>query len=790
MKSRLLLSSVYLCCTSAAIAHGGTCSVVDTSSLANRPASVDYTNLEITGLDRVNKDVVVNLLVFRKDGKLDIDESIKAVYRSGIFSDISIKMKSGKVYIHVHENPSIEKLRFEGNDHVKDDMLKTIIGDRLAEGKMFNKATIQDIVGDIQSAYRFSGFPGAVINPKYINRPGNKVDIVIEISEGEQALVSKVIFCGNKVYDKEVLKDKIETKERATWRILNKEVSIFGLEKTRIDTEALNRFYHDEGYLDFKVNKIVPELDFKKRNTYLTIMLSEGSRFKVNNVGIISNVPNVSVSSLKCDLPIKEGHWCSKSLIEVSRMLILERLSKLGHVFVDVKYDLRMDRKANEVGILYAIVSTPRHYIERIEIDGNSRTEDAVIRRAFKFHEGDPHCAYDVYKAKENLLATGFFSDVSINVEKGSSNDRIILKVSVKESEETSAISFACTASDAEGFGGTIAYNDINFLGRGQTFSSDIQVAQKMITGTVSLFEPRFLWDNVAGEIEFGGAKRNRKRQESSDYKEVHIMPSIIYNINPNLSHRLSCCLMFSRKVWVDKDGKRHNTIPKEEAGKTFLEDEFNNFSSSEISSTITYRNATKTKNGTTGYSISLRNAYSGLFTNTVYFKNSLSGEYFTPCTVFDNQTIFMVRANISHIHESKNGRSCFRYQPTGDGQSFRGFDTVSPREKDSGDCIGGLNMWSVSAQLRRPITGSELGVFASAFVDIGSVWGVPSKYKGKKLAKAPTNTIYDSSAPRISIGFAIEWKKCPLGTPLSFIFAAPLKKCKHDVRRAFTLGM
>lgn len=777
------------------------CSSVDMFESSNQPSRIEYPNLRIDGLDKVHRDVVINLLVFSANGDVDVDESIKSIYRSGIFSDVSItSLDRGIVVVKIKENPSIERLRFEGNDNIKDEMLKNVINDRMAEGKMFNKSLIYDIISDLQIAYRFNGYPSAVIEPKIIRRGGNKVDVIFEISEGKKALVSKIIFTGNKHYGKDVLKEKIETKERASWRFLNSDVSVFGFEKSKLDREALNDFYKNSGFIDFKVDKIIPELDTKKEHSYLTVMLHEGEQFKISNIEIKSKSKRVAAPSIEqCRLPVIVGDLYSEKSLEIARLNILDLLANKGYVFVDVKTDLHIDREKKCINVSFSIIDTPRVYVERIEIEGNAKTEDSVVRRYLAMHEGDPQSEYDIYRSREALLETGFFADVNIYSERGSFDDRVVLKVVVKESEETSTISLALTAADQDGFGGMIAYSDTNFMGRGQTVSSDVQLAQKMVSGTVSLYEPRFIWDNVAGEIEFGGAKRSRKRQEHSDYKDIHVTPSVMYDINRNLSHRVSCNLMFSRKVWVGNDGHRYNRIPAFHSGKTFLEDEYGNFSSSELSSTLTYKDKFKTKQGVSGYSVSLRNAYSGIASNTKYFRNSISAEYFSPCHAIDNKTTFVLNGCLSIMHDIKNVRGFFRHQPGADGQSFRGFDTVSPRESFTGDCIGGLKMWNMSAQLRRPISGQDLGVFGSLFVDIGSVWGVPHKYKNKTLSWDETvnganvkcvNKINDSACPRISLGFAIEWKKCPLGTPISFIFAAPVKKCRHDVRRAFTLGM
>lgn len=771
------------------------CSIIDTAELRNRPVAVSYSNLKIVGLDRVNRDVVTNLLVFHKDGVIDMDASMKSIYKSGIFSDVGIKSKNGQVIISVKENATIEKLRFEGNDDLKDEMLKSIIRDRLSEGRVFNRAVIQDVVSDMQMAYRFSGYPAVIIEPKIIRRTGNKVDVVIEIEEGKKALVSKIIFSGNKDYGKEILKEKLETKERASWRLFSKAVSVFGLEKTRIDSEALDKFYKDEGYIDFRVNRIIPELDAQRKNTYLTVMLHEGKRFSIGNVRIESKSRYTPTTCLKCKLPIRKGDWYSQTLLEAGKMMLLGRLYQQGKVFVDIEQTLNINRTNNTVEVVFTIVDTKRTYIERIEIEGNTKTEDGVIRRILKCNEGDPQSPYEIYRAKEILMSTGYFSDVNIYAEPGSSPDRVVMKISVKESEDTDSISVAGTLADQDGLGLSLAYSDNNFRGRGQVMSSDIQFAQKLVSGTINLYEPCFIGNKVGAEIEIGGAKRVRKRQENADYKDIHVMPAIMYDINRNLSHKVACNIMFARKVWIDKSGHRHNDVANEIKNHTFLEDEYGTFTSTELSSTLTYRENFRTKSGTSGYSISLRNAYSGICPNTSYLKNSISAEYFVPCPAVDDSTVFVVSGHFAVMNEIKNVRGIFRFQPGGDGVYFRGFDTLGPRESLTGDCIGGLKMWTLSAQLRRPISSSDLGIFGSIFVDVGSVFGVPSKYRGKTLrwqeqGKHFENKVNDSASPRVSVGFSIEWKKCPLGTPVSFIFAAPLKKSRHDVRRPFTFGM
>ncbi len=765
--------------------------------------SKNLSNIEINGLNMVSKETILNMIAIGKNNGLSEKEqisfSLKSLHKSGLFSNVSIEKKeNGKFAVNVKENAIIEQVVFEGNENVKDDSLKTILSSNLMTGKMYNRFVIQEAVTNLQMAYKLNGYPSASIVPKVINLQGGKVNIVFEINEGKKTVVERIIFCGNKAFPSSFLKEKMFTKEHASWRFWNTEASIFGEDKIYINTDALKALYMDEGYPDINVKRIASEIDFSREKSYITVTLEEGFKFKFAAPNLTSEIDGIKVKDYKNLITIKDKEDYCHSMIEQNRRIILRELNKKGKTFVDVLVDVNLDRKNRLANVSYKIVEGKRLFIERIDIIGNTITADSVIRKYLNSHEGDPFNSFSLEMAVQDLKDTDYFEDVSVNLSEGSMPDRVNVTISVKEKVSCSAVNLAFTLSDADGLGGMLGYSNTNFRGRGQTLTSDIMVSQKTMSGSISLSEPNFIWKDVVGSIEIGGNMRNRKKEEHARYRDIYISPSIGYRINDNLSHTIVGTFTFGRKLYIDSNGKKLNKVNGNEASvSTIMIDEFGTYRCGELTSILSYSGRFNKLSKKSGYIVSLRNSYAGLIGNVSYFKNSISGEYYTPINFIDDKTMFSIKGQVGHISERKNVKSHFRYQFGGDGYSFRGFDTcgVSPREPNT-DSIGGTKFWSVTTAVRHPISDSELGIIGAAFVDVGSVWGVPYKYAKnnpnrvqKNLKRSLGLDIVDSSSPRVSIGISIEWKNCPVGAPMTFTFAVPLKRAKFDKKKTFTLS-
>lgn len=765
-------------------------------------------NVVINGLDRISKEVVCGYLAL-DDTKLSVEEridrSIKNLQRSGMFSEVDIKTNgTGQFVVTLKENPIIEEIAFDGNTAVADDMLKQTLSGVLVQGRAFAKSVIQEAVSNLQTAYRVSGFSSATIIPKVINLKGNKVNIVFEIKEGKRSHVERIIFCGNRAFSSSFLKDKIVSKEKAFWRFWNSESSVFGEDKIYGNIENLKSFYRNNGYPDIKIIRVSSEMDFKREKSYLTISLNEGHIYKFKNLKIRSEISGIKADNYKKCVHMFPNDTYSISMINQGRYEILRKLAKDGRTFVDVVTKVNLDKKNHTADVVYKIIETERFFVDKIEIYGNNITADYVIRQYFNTQEGDPFSTWAIEKAKGELEDTGFFDSVDISIERTDIPDKVKLIVKVKEKESTNSINLACSMSDADGLGGMISYTNTNFKGRGQVFSSDLQIAQKSLNGSVSLSNPNFIWKDVTGTIEVGGDFRNRKKEEHAKYKTYFVSPSIGYRINDNLSHTISATATFGEKLYVDNSGKKHKKITGLEPGvSTIMIDEFGKFKCGELSSILSYADNDKRFNSRRGYVVSLRNTYAGLLGDVRFFKNSVSGEYYMPFDLIDDKTIFSIRGQIGRIHEIKNVKSSFRYQMGGDGSNFRGFDAcgVSPREYLGENSIGGTNFWTLSFALRHPLSDSEVGLFGSAFIDVGSVWGIPKKYRksnpnrvqnalsSRYGANSSVLDIKDDKTARVSVGFSLEWRNCPLGAPLTFSFAVPLKKSKIDKRKTFTLS-
>lgn len=767
-------------------------------------------NIIIEGLDRISKDVVSDYIFIGKDKNLSIEEqidiTIKTLRNSGLFSKVNVYRSNNQYRIVLEENPLIEQVAFEGNENVNDDMLKKTVSANIAPGRTFNKSSIQESVSNMQMAYKATGFPSATIVPKVINLPGHKVNVIFEIKEGKKTTVERIIFCGNKAFSGSFLKDKIITKESATWKFWNNSSAIFSEDKVYADIEALRSFYRNSGYPDIEVNRIASEMSYDKEKSYITVIIHEGDLYKFNKPVIESEISGINAKRFNKYIKISNGDVYSAAAIEQNRQSILKHLTKDGRTFVNVMASTKFDKNSHKANVIYKIVETKRFFVEKIDILGNNVTADYVLRDRFRFHEGDPLNPWLLELAKQELEETDFFESVDVLTQPGTLPDRLKIIIKVKEKEATNSVNLACTVSDTDGLGGMLGYTNSNFRGRGQVFSADIIVAQKSLNGSLSLTEPNFIWKDVTGTIEIGGDFRNRKKEEHARYRSIYVSPSIGYKINDNLYHTLSTVFTFGEKLYIDHKGKRLKEVTGNEPEvSTVAIDEFGRYKCGEISSVLTYSKNDGKFNSKRGYSISLRNSYAGFLGDVKFFKNSLAAEYYMPLNILDDKTMFVIKGQIGHIHEIKNVRSAFRYQFGGDGNLFRGFDAcgVSPREHND-DSIGGTNFWAITLAIKHPLSGSDLGLFGSAFIDIGSVWGVPWKYNQKNPNRVQKDiygyndrylrnpeflNIQDSNKARISIGVAIEWRNCPLGAPMTFSFAVPLRKASIDKRRTFTLS-
>lgn len=731
------------------------------------------------GLDRVEKEVVEECITIKPGceyNEADIDATIKSIFAKDFFSDVKIRKEGNVLIIKCVEKQMIDHVTFEGNDAASDDALKNIINNRLSGGRLYSAYVVKDVVSDFQMMYRALGYCSAVVIPKIIRRAGNKVDIVFEINEGAKATIKKIIFIGNKNFSDDTLKDVISTKEEKVWRFWNYESHIYREDKVDVDIDAITAFYKNNGYPFFLITSASGEISSDKKSYYCTFMMEEGDKYAISDVFLKSEVVAVKAADFKKVISIHKGEIYNEAKINTNKNMLRKQISLKEHPFIDVVANTNFNKKNKTASIEYVIVERPKVFLERINIVGNTKTLDNVIRREFAIHEGDAFNAYKVQNAVERLRGRDYFDDVDISEENGSSDDKKTLLVSVKEKEKSALFHGGLNWNNGDGFGGMIGFTNNNFRGTGRNLSAEILWAQKCYGGKVDLYDPCFMNQNFGAGLTIGAHSYNRKKVDESISRAVFVSPYIRYAISDKVYHTVRYTLSENqRRWWSRKDNRSYAVVPDDQKDTVLMKDEYGKYTSGEIASTLAYGDTDNEFDPHAGYELSMTNAYAGVIGNVRYLKNEFGVRYYRPLT---EKSIFVIDTSIGYIYEINNTRSINRFS-LGGMDNMRGFsnDGIGPKDY-KGNCIGGNKYWTTSIYAKIPLSTKEIGINGIVFLDVGSAWGV------KKYSK---KDIHDSSAMRASVGVAIQWTGCPFGA-MSFSFGVPLKKKSFDERQTFNI--
>lgn len=733
------------------------------------------------GLDRVEKGALeesVTIKPRKNFEQSDIDATLKALFAKDFFSDIQFIKKDKTLIIKCVEKPMIDQVAFEGNESASDDVLKNVVGNRIGNGRLFSTYIIKDVLSDFQLMYKTLGYCSAVVTPKIIKRPGNKVDLVFEINEGSKTTVKKILFVGNKSFSDDDLKDIMSTKEEKIWRFWDYESHVYREDKIDVDIDSITSFYKNNGYPFFIIISATAEMDFDKKSHYCTFTMEEGDKYSISDVSLTSEIEKIKAEDFKKFIVIEKGSIYNEAAINANRDKLRKEIALKDNPFIDVTIKIDYDKPKKTASVKYLVIERPKAFLDRIEIVGNTKTLDNVIRREFTVHEGDALNIYKIQSTVERLKNIGYFDDVEITELDGSAEDKKVLLVSVKEKESTAQIRFGLNVSDADGFGGLFGFSEHNLMGTGRSLSAEAFWMQRYYGCKFDLFDPRFMDQNFGAGLTVGAHCYDRKNVDQSITRSAFISPYVRYAITDHVFHTIRYTISRNNRRWWNRDEKKsYNSVPDLEKDVVLMKDEYGSYTCGEIASILVYDQTDNPYDPRNGYELSMTNAYAGLIGNVQYFKNELGAKYYHPIS---KKVTFIADANIGHIQEIKGTRAVHRFALGGDGQSMRGFDTGGVGTRDlRGNCVGGNRYWTLSLMAKAPLSTKEIGINGVVFWDFGGSWGT-------KYAK---NEVQDSKGIRSSIGVGIEWAKSPLGMPLSFVFGFPIKKKSFDEKQTFTLA-
>lgn len=729
-----------------------------------RAASVYVRDIKVEGLERVEVETVLSYVDIKKNTIIDdakMDASLKQLYATGLFNDVSLNMKNdGLLIIKVAENPIINKVLFDGNDKVDDEMLKGEL--QLAPRSTYSRAKVQEDVQRILEIYKRTGRYAVVVEPQIIERDQNRVDLIFKIDEGPLASINKVNFVGNKHYSDDDLQSEIMSKESRWYRIFSSAEN-YDSEKTNYDKELLRRFYFKRGYADFRVVSAVAELSPDKKSFVLTFVLDEGKRYKIRSLDIISDIADVDTAALKPAVQLETGDWYNADKVEKSVTALTDELGKKGFAFVDVEPEMTKDTAAGEIALTFHVKEGERIFVDRINITGNTRTYDKVIRREFRIDEGDAFNVSKIKDSRRNVENLDYFSKVNIETMPKDDN-KADINVDVEE-KSTGYFNVGVGYSTVNGALVRTGVTENNFRGLGQRLGLDIGVSQRSQEYDVSFTEPYFLNRRLRAGFDLFRTEQDYQDEGSYDSESTGGRLRLGWNYTDDLSQQFRYTLRQDKISNVDSEASYYI---KEEAGK---------YNDSSVGQTIVYDKRDSAFNPKEGYFISFGNDVSGLGGDEKYLK--FDAKLYQYYTLADYYT-FKLFANAGYItgYGGKDVRLSNRYYLGG--STLRGFDVagIGARDKYTDDALGGNWMLYTGGEVMFPIGLDELGIKGRTFVDMGML-GKPDNIN--------TSVVEYSSSPRVAAGFGFQWLS-PMGL-IDIDFAFPIVKEDYDETQVFRLN-
>ncbi len=821
----------------ACLVLGGILSSVGVVSLTARPVyaqGLSVSSIVVQGNQRVEADTIRSYFKPGPNGRLDafqIDEGVKALYATGLFQDVRPTAQGGRLTITVVENPVINRIAFEGNKKVKDEQLKAEIQSK--ERGTLSRPVVQADTARLVDVYRRGGRFDVRIEPKIIELPNNRVDLVFEVSEGAKTGVKSIVFIGNRVYSSYRLKDVIKTSTTGLLAFLQTS-DIYDPDRVEADRELLRRFYLKHGYIDVRIVSAVGEYDPNLRGFVITFTIEEGEQYRFGTVDVVSTIRLLDPALLRSRLRAYPGDVYNAEAVEKTVEDMTIEAAKRGFAFATVRPRAIRDPQTRTVNLIFSVDEGPRTYIERINVRGNTRTRDYVIRREFDLAEGDAYNRALVNRAERRLKNLAYFKSVKVSTEQGSAPDRIILNVDVEE-QSTGEFSVSGGYSTADGFIGEVSVAERNLLGRGLFGKIAVQYGQYTRGAQISYVDPYFLGYRVAFGLDlfykqqnptsyvsyqtqtlgFGTRLGFQLREDlglqvrySLYQQKVDLPPNLMNcnNINPDFVNTFPTPDKVGTTPFLTPppgyggiancyvDGEASLAVKRELAGGPVL--------TSLIGYTLSHNSLDNTRNPTQGILAEFRQDFAGIGGDVKFIRTS--GDLWGYHEVVSD-VIGLVHLQGGQISGWDGGLRMLDHFQMGP-NLVRGFAPagIGPRDLTQlpftgvyGDALGGSYFWGASLELQTPLyfLPKDAGMKLAAFADAGSLWDyvgptswpVTGEVISGSVCSTPPCPIDNAMHVRTSVGVGLIWD-LPFG-PLRFDYAFPLTKEPYDRVQQFRFG-
>jgi outer membrane protein insertion porin family len=738
--------------------------------------------ITVQGNRRVDADTVRSYFHAAPDGRFDDaarDAALKALLATGLFDKVTIERAGERLIVHLVEAPVLGRVAFEGNKKIKDTELTAVVQSK-ARGAL-QRAVVQADVGRIIEAYRHVGRDDVSVVPQIINRSEDRVDLVYVVTEGAKTTVRQINFVGNRVLSKRQLAAVIKTSATSVLSFLTGG-DVYDPDRVAEDREQLRLYYRSKGYADASVTSVKVEYDPAIKGFTLTFSIDEGPLYRFGDTTIVCNVPGLDAEKLRRLLVVRNGAIFDGNALDKTDEVLAIELAKLGFPFAQAVPRTTRDADTRRIDVAFVIDQGPRTYLERIEIHGNTRTRDYVIRREFDIAEGDAYNKTLIDRAERRLKNLNYFKTVKTTRLPGSAPDRVVLDVEVVE-QSTGDFSIAGGYSTTDGLLAEVKVGDRNFLGSGKAVGASVTYGQYARGIDLSASEPYFLGSRVSAGIELYGRQNQASPYQSygSDIYGATMQFGTPLTEQIGVQYRYS---LYNQNVTLDPTSlAAAPSLPIQQAafaGSQWV---------SSVGDTVTYSTLDNNKEPTSGIKSQLTQDLAGIGGDVKFLRTTEDLRSYHP---INDDVVSLVRAQGGYVTGWGGQQVPLLNSFFGGPTMVRGFapNGFGPRDLTPGttmDNVGGSMYWATTAELQSNIPGvpQEYGLKASAFVDAGSVfrYSGPTAFPGS----AQSLQVANNNIVRSSVGVGLTWAS-PFGA-LTVNYAVPLTKAAYDVVQPLSFG-
>ncbi|MAK83218.1 outer membrane protein assembly factor BamA [Phenylobacterium sp.] len=769
---------------SAALASGfallfsSTALTAPTAALAQAQAEV-VQRIAVRGNERIEQATVLSYLPIQPGDRVDaaqLDLALKALYRTDLFADVRISAVGGEVIVEVVENPIINRVIFEGNRGLKEDKLRDEV--TLRPRGIFTRARIQQDVQRIVELYRRSGRISANVTPKIVELPQKRVDVIFEIDEGAKSGVLRTNFIGNVEFSDNDLRDVVVTEQSAWYKLFSSNAN-YDPDRLEYDKEQLREHYRNRGFYDFRVVSAIAELSPDKNGFVVTYTVEEGPEYKFGNVEVATELEKLNKETLVQILPIREGQIYQDERIEQATDTLTFAAGAAGFAFVDVRPRYTPNRETRTVDVTFQVNEGPRVYVERIDIIGNTRTLDYVVRREMNLAEGDAYNRVLVDRSRNRIRALGFFKDVTIEEVPGSAPDRTGLQVQVEE-QPTGELSFSAGYSSVDQLILDLGVTERNFRGRGQNVRARVSVGSLRQQVDFSFTEPRFMGRDLGAGVDLYSYRYDLT--DYSAYRTNTIGGGVRLGFPLTLNARASARYTLRRD---EVEIPASFCDPNAAVVSISLCQQRGAYTTSLVGYGVRLDRRNDPINPTRGFYTALNQDLAGVGGDVNYLKTEVEGGIYYG---FSPSFILSATGSAGYVDGWNGDTVRINERFYKGGNSFRGFETagIGARDLNSarGDALGGKAYAIGSVELTVPtFLPEQYGVKAALFSDFGTLGMLDDEDK-LTVAGAVDPNIVDDLSLRASAGVSIFWRS-PMG-PIRFDFSQVLAKEDYDKTETF----